>query len=418
MGFIDNLRSRAAAWGVSKASDDYIQIEAYKRDKGKKDPITDLLKREANSIAKKNLRDWKLAVASATDPENPEFLLLDKLYKNLMLDGHLMSAIDSRILRIQHSSFLFKDKSGKVVEEAAKLLKASWFEDFIRMAIMYRFTGVTVLELWELDEDGALSEINEIPKANLNAKKKRILKEEGGTEGYDYGEGAYEPYFLQIGKELDLGMVADMAPMLLAKKLAIGSWLDFIEKFGVPPRWVTTDRQDTQRRNELFEMMMAMISNQVAILTGNEKIEIAQTPNTDAHEVFNQMIERMNSEISKRILGATGTTDEKSHVGAAQVHERVANDRHESDRLFIKNLVNRHLLPKLVKISPYYAPLANYTFEWDYTEEMSAAEIIDSVSKLGNQFEFDIEKLAQLTGLPIVGAKTLTQQPGGAGEGK
>lgn len=419
MALIDNLRVRAASWAVKNAPDDSIQIEAFKRNKGtEKDTLIEKLLQEAKSMRRKSIRDWKLAVTTATDTDNPELILLADLYENLMLDAHLMSAIDSRILRVQQSNFKIVDKEGKEVEKLDELFKANWFEEFIKESLMYRFTGITVLEMWETDEEGNLINVKAVPKKHLDPKNQKILKEEGGTDGYDYAEGVYEPYYMQIGNKLDLGILAEIAPLILGKKLAIGSWLDFIEKFGVPPRWVTTDRQDTTRRKELFDMLMASISNQVVVLTGNEKLEIAQTPHTDAHEVFDKMIERINSEISKRILGATGTSDEKSYVGAANVHERVANDRHESDKIFIKNLVNNNLIPRLVKLSTLYAPLANYKFEWDYTEEMSAKDIIDSVAKLGNHFNFDIERLAQLTGLPITEHKDKTSQPGGAGVGK
>ena len=412
----EGIKSKIREWGVKTTPNDNILIEAVKRGAIKGDPLSLKIAGSGMNLQRKGLKEWKIALAVASDPENPDFSLLEDLYQNLMLDAHLMSVIDSRILKIQQSKFKIVDATGKENEDLSKLLETKWFEDFIRFAVMTIFTGTSVLELWDLDEDMNLKGVEKLNKRNLNLIKKLIVKEPGDTTGWNYEDGKYINHYLQIGKNNHLGLLSDLAPMILAKKLAIGSWLDFVEKFGIPARWVTTDREDNTRLKELFDMMIKMVSNHVAVLRGNEKIETEAVPNTDAYKVFNQLIDRVNSEISKRILGATGTTDEKAFVGAAKVHQDVANDRHESDKFFIRNLINNFLIPKLVLISPVYSQLANYSFEWDTTEDMSKAQIIDSVAKL-SMYEMDPVELAKITGLPIVGKKepTETKPAGGVG---
>ena len=353
------------------------------------------------NLQRKGLNEWKIALAIASDPENSDFTQLEDLYQNLMLDAHLRSCIDSRILKIQQSKFKIVNSAGEENEDLSKLFEAKWHADFIRLALLTIFKGSSVVEMWELDASMQLKKVEAINKKNLNLKKKLILKNAGDTTGWNFEDPQFTNYYLQIGENEDLGMLADLAPVLLAKKLAVGSWLDFVEKFGIPARWAKTDREDKGRQEELFDMMMAMVSNHVAVLKGNETIFTEATPNTDAYKVFNELIERMNSEISKRILGATGTTDEKAFVGAAQVHQDVANDRHESDRFFIKNLINNVLIPKLALISPIYSSLVDHTFIWDSTEDMSKEALIESVAKLTG-FEFDAAKLAEMTGLPII----------------
>jgi len=419
MGIIDKLKQRIQGIAIKSASDDDIQIEAFIRGKGGENlPESEKLTKEAITLSKQTLTKWKNAVAMATDAQAPDYTSLVDLYNNMKLDAHLMSVISSRVLRVQQSNFKLVDANGNEDEEKTSLLESGWFLDWMEAVLMVNYTGAAVIEIWETTEETSLADITVLPKQNINFLKKLILKEAGASTGMPYAEGNLEPYYMQIGKPYELGLFAEIAPLVLAKKLAMGSWLDFIEKFGVPPRWVTTDRQDNTRKKELFDMMIAMISNQVAVLTGNEKIEISQTPNTDAYKVFDQLIERINSEISKRILGATGTTDENSFVGSTKVHQDVANDRHEHDKVLIKNLINNVLIPKLLKFSSYYAPLANLKFEWDYTEEMSQEKLIESVAKLGNYYEFDAAELARITGLPIIGNKNTNTPAGGVGEKK
>jgi len=187
----------------------------------------------------------------------------------------------------------------------------------------------------------------------------------------------------------------------------MGSWLDFIEKFGIPPRYVTTDNMTLTRQNELLEMMLAMVNNHVAVIQGSEKIEIANTPNTDAYKVFDEMILRINSEISKRILGQDGTSDNKDAsgtYGSLKVLQGVANDRHESDKLFAQYIINKELIPRLVNLSSFYAPLADLKFDWDESEEMEKGALIDkAVALAGAGFELDYEILANKSGMPIIG---------------
>jgi phage gp29-like protein len=207
-------------------------------------------------------------------------------------------------------------------------------------------------------------------------------------------------------------MLADLAPLILAKKLAMGSWLDFIEKFGIPPRFVTTDNMTTDRQDELLEMMLAMINNHVAVIQGTEKIEIGDVPRTDAHKVFDEMISRLNSEISKRILGQDGTSDNKDAsgtYGSLKVLQEVANDRHESDKLFAEYIINKELIPRLVSLSSFYAPLANLRFNWDETDEMEKGTLVDKAVALTQAgFILDHEVLATKSGMPIIGFKAAT----------
>jgi phage gp29-like protein len=102
------------------------------------------------------------------------------------------------------------------------------------------------------------------------------------------------------------------------------------------------------------------------------------------------------------------TTEDGSSNAQAQVHETVANDRHESDKLFIQYIINEHLLPRLLKLSSFYTPLTNLKFDWDLTEEMEKGDMIDKAVALTNAgFMLDYQILADKTGMPITGFQTV-----------
>ena len=363
------------------------------------------LDHESVTMQAKNLAEWKVAIQLATDPENPDRSNLRTLYENLMLDNHLASVIDSRILFCQRSTFKVVNENGDENEELTKLLERTWFEELVRLILMARFQGTTLIELFDVDEVGELSDVNEIPLGYFNPKKGIITKTPGDDKGWPYKEGAMANYYMQVGKDRDLGMLAQVAPIVLAKKLGLGAWLDFVEKYGVPPLFITTDREDDNRLNQLFEAAQNFKSNHFMVGRGNEKFEVASISSNNPSGAFDPLIERANSEISKRFLGGTGLTDEKGFVGSVEIQFKLAKDRFESDKLMIKNVMNKRVFPRLVKLSPVYSGLSNHYFDWDNAEIRTSKETAELVDILGHQFEIDPDWVGQQTGVPILGQK-------------
>lgn len=401
---LKHLYKKAESFFLERANPQILRVVAELKN-ARSGALSHTITHTAETISAKSLEDWKMAVLMATDQENPNKLFLYQLYENLKLDNHLVSVIESRILHSQRSNFKIVNDNGDENEELSKLFQRTWFEDFIYYALWYEYEGTKLLELFTLDASGELAEISEIPMPNFNTKKGIITKENGDENGWDYRKGKYANYYIQIGKDKELGVLSQMAPTILAKKLAMGAWLDFVEKYGIPPLFITTEREDDRRMNELWDMASNFKAANFMIGRGAEKFEIPNITTTNAQQVFDSLIERANSEISKRILGGTGLTDEKGFVGSVEIQYQLAKDRFESDKLFLKNLINQELIPRLIKLSPVYAPLENHSFEWDNAEVFDAAKLADLVVKLGTQFHIDPEYIERKTGIPILGVK-------------
>jgi hypothetical protein len=364
---------------------------------------------KSKSLQVQTLKKWKDAMTLAQLAENPNRKPLLDLYDSILLDSHLASVIESRTLKIKQSRFKLVDASGKTNPEINKLFELPWFNSFIHHAITAKFRGTTVVELWDLNsETMGLENVNAIEQENVLPLKGLIVKENGDETGYSYKEDPLKPYYIQIGKNKDLGILKDVAPDALAKKFALAAWNEYIEKYGIPPRWVTTDSYSESRENELADMMANMVSNHWAVLKGNEKIEVMNSTGSSSYEIFDKHIERRNSEMTKRILGQDGTTDAGATgtYGSLKVMQDVSQDRHDSDKTDIKDLINADLLWRLQLISPVYTVLKGYTFDWDESKEMTPLELVDMVGKLSTAgFEVDIKFISDKTGIPIVGLK-------------
>ena len=369
-----------------------------------------LINHSATMMRVEDLNSWKTALMLATDPDNQDKQNLKALYDNMKLDNHLGSVLETRIAKTQQSPFKLEHKTTKERnEDAETLFKTVWFQEFVKLVLESKFEGTKLIELFQTDEEGKLSEITEIPQSHFNPKKGIILKEPGQPTGTDYKNGPLSNFYIQIGKDYkDLGTFALIAPIILAKKLGLGSWLDFIEKYGVPPLFVTTDREDDNRLLELFEMATNFKANNFMIGRGNEKFEIPSITSTNSQEAFDGLIKRADNEISKRFLGGTGLTDEKGFVGSVEIQFEFAQFRFTSDKLLVSYVVNEKLIPLLVKLSPVYSFLKDYRFEWDDEDEMTVDKLLKIVEKLGIYFDFDPDQIEQITGLKILGVKSTT----------
>lgn len=390
---------------ISKVNNSLIFAEYYNRsDKGKRANYT----RQATMLSRKRIEDYISAVTAATDPTNPRLGDWMRFRLSMKNDAHLMSCIENRTLPVQCAPFKLIDSNGEEDEEAKKLLEKPWMLELVDKVLSHVFDGVKLLGMFEVDENGELKKIEEIPQSNFIPQKGIIIQEEYDTEGVSYRDGAYKNYYFQVGDDWSIGILSGLANIVLAKKLGLGSWMSFIEKYGVPPIFAITERMDSTRRDELFEMLEEFRMNHFAVLQGKETIEIPQGYNVDAHNTFKSLMSDIcDKEMSKRILGSSGIVDEKSYVGAAEVQERLLQYRHKVDKLLFKYYFNTEVKPRLVKLSSAYAPLANLTFEYDESETLSMNEIIDAVKGLATSFEFDIDELKKLTGLPITKIKGL-----------
>lgn len=414
MNYFEKLYSSLQARIVRSAPDGLVMVEAAHR-VGSGGPVSSRIHREARSLQAKTLRELKNAVLSASDPEMPDFQLLEELHVNLLMDNHLSSVIESRILHTQRSQIKMVSDAGKENPDITWLLERPWFAELIEHYLMSRFRGRQLLELYDLNEADELETVTRIPQSHFNVRDGIILKEPGDVTGVPYREGRMADFYVQVGRNDDLGMLTEMATAILAKKLGFGSWLDYIDKYGVPPLFITTDREDTKRLNELAEAAASFKSNNFMVGRGQENFTIPNTGMVDAYNTFDRLIERVNSEISKRVLGGSGTSDEKAHVGSAEIQFRLAKDRYEADKNNFKHFFNTRIRPRLVKLSTVYAPLANHYLEWDDTETLDQVQYIDAVTKLATSFVIDPDKVSERTGIDIIGHKNYGETTGTEG---
>ncbi len=363
-----------------------------------------------------DMADWTVAKNMALNAYRPDRTRLLDLYDSILVDSHLASTMESRVLRVVRSRYRLV-KGDKPQPELARMLEAQWFEDFLQYVAEAVFRGHTLIELGELAKPGQLKAVNRIDPRNVLPWSGQVVRQQGQDKGYAFREPPLNAYLIEVGRSDDLGILCDVGPVAIVKKYAVGSWADYVNKFGIPPRWVRTSSRSAHRVKQLEQMMQQMLSSAYGVIEGDEEIQVMATPGTDAHKVFDELISRMNSEISKRILGQDGTTDNKDAsgtYGSLKVLQGVAEDRHKADKASAAYVINNELFPRLVNLG---YPFQGVRFEWDELRDLSPTELVDSVSKLGMVFDIDPQYVEERTGIKILGARRMPGELGGDGTG-
>jgi Protein of unknown function (DUF935) len=174
------------------------------------------------------------------------------------------------------------------------------------------------------------------------------------------------------------------------KKNALASWAEFAEIFGSPIRIGKTDVRDEVTRKNMENMMRNMATAAWAVLDLNDSVDLVQASRTDAFQVFDKMVERCNSEITKLILGQTGTTDEKAYAGSANVQASVADMIAKQDILNMEYIINLQLLPMMNRLG---FGLDGYRAEYDNTETLPLSEQIKIDAEIMKKYNLNIEYL-------------------------
>ena len=361
-----------------------------------------------------DMADWEVALNMAKNLYRPDRTKLMDLYDSILKDAHLGSLIETRELRVQGAKYKLVDQKGESKPEHARMLEAPWFLDFVKYVLSARFEGHTLIELGELKAPGQLRQVNKIDPRNVLPYSGVVAKRQGEETGYLFREEPLRTYLIEVGRPEDLGLLERVAPVAVVKKYAVGSWSAFTGSYGIPARWVKTRGTDARRVKQLENVMQNMLSSAYAVIQGDEEFGIAPTPSTSPDALFDKLISRMNSEMSKRLMGQDGTTDNKDAsgtYGSMKVLEGVAEDRHESDKTFVSHVINMELLPRLVALG---YPFAGLRFEWDEFRDMSAGELVDAVAKLAVHYDIDPQHIEERTGIKILGARRM---PGEIGPG-
>lgn len=351
---------------------------------------------------------YKRGVIAAENVQNPQRYTLYQVYQACMLDAHLTACIEQRKNLILSKKFKVINK-GEVNEAKTDLINKKWFYEFNSYALDSMYWGHSLTQFHDIVKD-EFSSVELIPRQFVRPEFHIVAKTYTEMTGNDYLAEPFKDWCIGVGMPKDLGLLLKAAPLVIWKKNALGAWAEYQNIFGVPARIAKTNIKDPVTLQNMVSMMENWGLSQYAVLGKDDVLDFAKTNSTDAFDVFDKMIERINSELSKLILGQTSTIAEKSFVGSAEVHERVLNNYAEKDEQFIDSVHNYQLVPMLRNFGILGE---GDQIECDDSEELSDSDrnaLVIELLKTG-KYTIPAEYITEELGIPVEAYEAPAPEP-------
>ncbi|TDN38598.1 DUF935 family protein [Hymenobacter sp. UV11] len=370
-----------------------------------KEVVFNYVREQQKYRSTQDIRNWKYAMQAAESLAFPNRLQLYTMYRNIEVDAHLTSVVQTRMIKVLSKSFRVVNANGTEQKDKTALFKATWFEDFLRYAWESRMYGYSLIQLTGIT-DGVITSVKLVPRENVKPKEKLVVATPGMNEGEDFTEN---DWVVGIGNDTDLGVYAKVAPLILYKQNTLAAQAQFVDLYGIPYRLGKTTMADDKRANGLYQMLADMTSSGFGVMDKDDEMEFMDSSSSKG-EAFAVFLDYLDKQISKLVLGGTMISDNGSSRSQSEVHERTTDDYSEYDAKFLQYAINDHLLPQLTALG---ISMEGCTFEF-YAEEDKELLFDMTTKLLQSGLQVDTKWIEDKFKIPVSPAPAPTEAPDAA----
>lgn len=138
----------------------------------------------------------------------------------------------------------------------------------------------------------------------------------------------------------------------LFKNFDLKSWVVFCEVYGHPLRLGLYDENASEEQKAILLRAVRDIgADASAIVPRSMEVQFIDAKAQGNAGVFREFAEYLDMQISKLVLGQTGTTDTGSRVGTAEAHERVRADIERADADALAATLTRDVLTPFIRLN-------------------------------------------------------------------
>ena len=280
--------------------------------------------------------DFMAAIHAAENVDYAQRTKLYDLYTDILLDAHLSSVIDKRKNAVLSSSVEFQ-RNGKPDDAINEQILSPWFYRCVSDILDARFWGFSLLQFYKNNE---WIDYDLVPRKHVEPIRKLILSRQTDIQGISWDEFSD---LLFVGRNADLGLLAKAAPWVIYKRNTTADWAQFSEVFGMPIQEYIYDTDDEDARIRALNDANSIGSLATFIHGKDTELQLREAGNkTGSADVYERLVERCNSEISKLILGNTLTTESSDNGTQAlgTVHKKVEESVAKADREYVLKVLN------------------------------------------------------------------------------
>jgi phage gp29-like protein len=211
---------------------------------------------------------------------------------------------------------------------------------------------------------------------------------------------AHEPHLVS-GNQITAGLALPALYYWMLKSYDVTSWAAFIDRYGYPIRIGKYGKKATEQDRATLKRAVAAIGQDFgAVIPESALLEIIESKHAaETSNVYKNMADWIDKQISKLVLGQTMTTDEGSSKSQSETHEKVRDDIADSDIQQIIETLNTALTIPYVNFN--FGEQENYPrIELFKPDEKNVEQIIMAVERLGPLgLEVKADELRALLGL-------------------
>lgn len=310
--------------------------------------IQRITEKQASQTAR-DMQHWRSAKQVATRVDLPKRDLLDDLVNDLLYDTHLSSQMELRRDRSLAKPYTILKADGSTDEETTALLSQSGaFSTLMQIALETPFFGHSLVEILPTPE--GLFTANLLPRRHVVPKLGWILFDLSDSKGYDYrSDPGYGKTLIEMGDPNDLGILFDCAPATIYKRYAMASWSEFCEIYGIPPRVLKINTDDSEAMQRAADMMQRMGSANWAIVDKDEDLSFAAGV-SDNGNIFQKLIYAAKEDVSLKICGATlGQDTQYGNRSKEESSLELLEAKCSSDRRMLERIMTSTVLPALAR---------------------------------------------------------------------
>lgn len=305
--------------------------------------MVDVIRRQRR-LWRKELNDWQASRFARYQAEVPKTYLMQELYQDVMLDGHLTGITGNRTLRTTNKDYIFTI-DGIKDDDLTELIKdKEWFENIIQWAHESTYYGYSLI--WIKDfEKGNIKEVELIERGLVVPEHKVLLYDINADKGIDYS--TIKDILLYAQFYDNVGLLEKAAVYTILKRHSWGSWDEFEELFGIPIRIAKIASQSETVKNEVAGWLEEMGSAPYGVFPIGTEVDIKENSKTDSFNVFFQKIKALDAELSKLVLHQTMTTENGSSKAQGSVHENTLEEVIYADEKKELAFLNNRLVPAM-----------------------------------------------------------------------
>jgi Protein of unknown function (DUF935) len=298
------------------------------------------------SQTRQDIKNWTDSKNMFLNVDNPKRYPYYNLVDNIMVDLHLQSQINNRMLKSLAQPFIISDLKGNIDQDLTDLLQDKKFIYQINKAVLQTiYYGHSLGELDYVNNDLVF---NLVPRQNVDPVKGHIYLDYTDDKKIEYRtQKEFGSWLLEFGSNKEFGLLDGCIPHVLFKRFSQSCYSELCEIYGIPPRVLKTNTQDRTMVNRGEKMMKDMGAAAWFIIDENETFEFAKGVSTDG-EVYGKLIALCNNEMSMGISGTVVGQDTKNGSNSKEKTSiGILQDLIDSDLSLIEQAWNSTIIPAL-----------------------------------------------------------------------